>query len=395
MGIFYLGTKSSPTKTLTIAHLESHPSKRQVRNFQSRKITPGGAIVNYQLGLSKRFLDLNIRTLSNSERVNLEDFITSDAVWTSNSFEYEDAEGILWRNCFFWFDDFRFSQRIPFRYDSIISIISDGLIIGEEVLSFTINSTVSIEDFISLILSFTINSTVSIDETLFANNTLWSGSEADKLYLQSGQFTSTLKDSEDVSGVDNSLAGISYDGTNTPWIGAEADKLYLQSGQFTSTLKTSEAIGGVDTIPSDISWDGTNTPWIGSFADKLYLQSGQFTSTLKTSEAIGGVDNLPLAISWDGTNTPWSGSEASKLYLQSGQFTSTLKTSEAIGGVDTSPSGISWDGTNTPWIGNEADKLYLQSGQFTSTLKDSEDVSGVDNNTSGIDTNRFDLRLGI
>jgi hypothetical protein len=41
--------------------------------------------------------------------------------------------------------------------------------------------------------------------------------------------------------------------TDTPWIGREADKLYLQSGQFTSTIKTSEAVGGVELNPNDIS----------------------------------------------------------------------------------------------------------------------------------------------
>ena len=149
--------------------------------------------------------------------------------------------------------------------------------------------------------------------------TPWSGSEADKLYLQSGQFTSTIKDSEDQSGVDNQVRGISWDGTNTPWIGSQADKLYLESGQFASTLKGSETVGGIDTIPKDVSWDGTNTPWIGDTADKLYLQSGQFTSTTKTSVAPGVATNS-LGISWDGTTTPCSqGFSAHKYMLQSAQ----------------------------------------------------------------------------
>lgn len=224
-------------------------------------------------------------------------------------------------------------------------------------------------------------------------NTPWTGFSGDKLYLQSGQFTSTLKTSEYVGGVDTSPTGISYDGTDTPWCGNTADKLYLQSGQFSSTLKTSEYVGGIDTETQGISWDGTNTPWCGRTDDKLYLQSGQFTSTLKTSESITGLD--PQGISYDGANTPWTGRAGDKLYLTSGQFTSTIKTSEYIGGIEGSPEGISWDGTNTPWTGRVTDKLYLTSGQFTSTLKTSEYVNAIDANPSGIDTDDVDARLGL
>ncbi len=224
-------------------------------------------------------------------------------------------------------------------------------------------------------------------------DTPWCGSASKKLYLQSGQFTSTLKTSEDVTARDLTPRGISWDGTNTPWCGSNDVKLYLQSGQFTSTLKTSEDISGIDTLPFSNSWDLANTPWIGDQAKKLYLQSGQFTSTLKTSELISAVDATPRGISYDGDNTPWAGSEADKLYLQSGQFTSTLKTSEAITGIDTAPNDISYDGTNTLWIGIEADKLYLQSGQFTSTLKTSEAIGGIDTGGQGIETNDVDSRV--
>jgi hypothetical protein len=222
-------------------------------------------------------------------------------------------------------------------------------------------------------------------------DTPWVGSQADKLYLQSGQFTSTLKTSEAIGAIEAIPMGISYDGTNTPWTGRADDKLYLQSGQFTSTLKTSEAIGTIDLYPTGISWDGTNTPWAG-FDQKLYLQSGQFTSTLKTSEDVSGIDTTPHGVSFDGTNTPWIGQTDQKLYLQSGQFTSTLKTSQSIG--DALPRDISWDGTNTPWIGQTDQKLYLQSGQFTSTLKTSEDVTSIDTVPEGICTNDYEGRLG-
>ncbi len=202
-------------------------------------------------------------------------------------------------------------------------------------------------------------------------DTFWTGTA--KLFLQSGNFTSTLKTSEDVSGVDATPTGISWDGTNTPWSGSTADKLYLQSGQFTSTLKTSEDVSASDTLVGDISWSVTDTPWVGDSSNKLYLQSGQFTSTIKTSQFVGSVDGQARGISWDGTNTPWTGDSRNRLYLQSGQFTSTLKTSQPA--AEAAPRGVSWDGTDTPWCGIGGQKLYLQSGQFTSTLKTSESVS--------------------
>jgi len=99
------------------------------------------------------------------------------------------------------------------------------------------------------------------------------------------------------------IQAVSYDGTNTPWsqwdAGSTADKLYLQSGQFTATVKDSENVGSVDTTPTGISWDDTNTPWAGSEAGKLYLQSGQLTSTLKTSEDVSAVDASGQGIDTD------------------------------------------------------------------------------------------------
>lgn len=206
-----------------------------------------------------------------------------------------------------------------------------------------------------------------------------------QLRLLDGQFTTTVLDSfgtGPVGGTQNSSA-ISWDGTNTPWAGLRGFGdafvyLYLQSGQFSSTVLQSEDVYAIDQDLHGISWDGTNTPWCGTQADKLYLQSGQFTATLKDSENVSSIDNLVRGISWDG-NTPWAGTQAKKLYLQSGQFTSTLKDSEDVSGISNSVTDISWDGTNTPWGG---DKLYVQSGQFSSTLLTSQvgTVTGINTN---------------
>lgn len=226
------------------------------------------------------------------------------------------------------------------------------------------------------------------------NDTVWSGAGDEKLYLQSGQFTSTIKDSEDVSAV-TTPGSVATDGTDCPWMGSANDKAYLQSGQFTSTVKTSLDMTAVDSDMNGISVDETpNTPVMGNSANKMFLMSGQFSLTVKDSESTGTIDLTPTGISEDGTNTPWSGqlnltTFTDTLYLQSGQFTSTLKTSLNVGAIDSVVNDLSFsNGTgDTPMIGSANDKLYLLSGQFSTTIHDSEDVSAVDSSPNGIDVN--------
>jgi hypothetical protein len=228
--------------------------------------------------------------------------------------------------------------------------------------------------------------TITVNKPVFTNATPWAGSSS-KLFLQSGQFSSTLKTS--LASV-QSATGIEWDGTNTPWSANGTAKLYLQSGQFSATLKTSRAVAN---SPQGISWDGANSPWANSSTQKLILQSGQFSATVKTSLSVSGVDASPTDVSWDGTNTPWIGATDDKLYLQSGHFSATLKTSVSVTTVDATPAGISWDGTNTPWSGTTDDKLYLQSGQFSATLKTSLTTAYIALNPGGIGTNNVSGRL--
>lgn len=46
-------------------------------------------------------------------------------------------------------------------------------------------------------------------------------------------------------------------------------KLYLQSGQFQSMLKTSENLTGISS--KGISWDESDSPWVGDRDDTLHL----------------------------------------------------------------------------------------------------------------------------
>lgn len=230
-------------------------------------------------------------------------------------------------------------------------------------------------------------------------NTPFCDRTADKLYLLSGVFTSTVKSSLGVNPPDFGPEGISWDGLNTSWCGSQTRKLFYQSGQINSTVKSSVDVNAVDTNMQSISADGTNTPWLGSQGFKQYLQSGMMTSTIKTSQSINSVDSLPTGISYssDGVTveTPWTGETANKLYLTSGQFTSTIKTSEDLSAVDSEVKDVSYDGTDSPWIGgfNGGQKMYLQSGQFTSTIKTS--LASIQVEPTGICTSEFDARTGV
>lgn len=207
-----------------------------------------------------------------------------------------------------------------------------------------------------------------------AGDTYWMGGNADKLWLNSGQFTSTRLASLSVGGVDGSPQGMEFDGTNTVWSGNGADKHYLTSGSFSSTLKDSQ-LGSpeqtqMDGISSQSSGDTSSVSSVGTKNDTFILWSGQFTRTIKESLSVVGVDSITTGITWDGTNTPWSGSATDKVYLNSGQYTSTLLDSAATQEIN--PIGIGFDGTDTLYsCDSGGDQLFLSSGQFTTTLKTS------------------------
>jgi hypothetical protein len=245
---------------------------------------------------------------------------------------------------------------------------------------------------------------VSWDRT--DDTTIWSGNTTTKLYATSGRFTSTLRDSEDVSGrtslPDDLDIALFTDrmgpGTSTyqdvDWVFADqaTDRLFYMSGSFTSQVKDSIDISGTDLEPGGISTTGTepsDTPWSGGAGDTHHMQSGRFTSTVKQSVVMSGIDTDIRGISLNDIDTYWTGRQADKLYNTSGQFTTTIHDSEAIGGIDTGVQGISVDDVNTLWTGDSADKIYYQSGQFTSTLKDSQLCEGtqpVGVGTDGIHT---------
>ena len=61
----------------------------------------------------------------------------------------------------------------------------------------------------------------------------------------------------DVSAIDNTVNDVSFNGTDSPWIGTQAEKFYLQSGQFSVTLKTSRTTS-VNTESTGIEHNDTD-----------------------------------------------------------------------------------------------------------------------------------------
>lgn len=182
----------------------------------------------------------------------------------------------------------------------------------------------------------------------------------------------------------NDSGGSVWGATGTP----TDDSLYLQSGRWTSTIRDSINLNASVTNCTGVEWDGTNTPYAGTQNGGanwgLWLFSGQFSSTIKSSLLYVSAANISAGVSYDAPDSPWilpqSGANSSKFVLQSGQFESTVKTSLIItdaqapgGGVG---SGISDYSPDTVWCINSPPRLIYQSGQFTSTVKSSLNNSG-------------------
>ncbi len=74
-----------------------------------------------------------------------------------------------------------------------------------------------------------------------ADNAIYAGNATKKMFLNSGQYTTTLLDSQAYLQPE-ALLDITYDGNDIAWTGDTANKAYLQSGLFSSTIKVSTAV---------------------------------------------------------------------------------------------------------------------------------------------------------
>lgn len=164
---------------------------------------------------------------------------------------------------------------------------------------------------------------------------------------------------------------------------------YLTSGQFTSTVKTSQNISSIDKgfIGGQffVYWDGRDTCLNDINHSSLIRTSGQFTTTVRDSEqvlvdSIFNPDDVADGMITAGGNTVWTKIESldpAKRVVQSGKFTSTIKDSFDTSTIKTPGA----DRHSLDDAGNFCFQLYTTqtvvkgSGLFSTTVKTSLDLS--------------------
>ena len=237
---------------------------------------------------------------------------------------------------------------------------------------------------------------------------LYCSDDDQRLYRQSGAFTSTIKTSGHSRTTQPS--GISTDGVHTMYSsrrgGSHLDsvKLYYESGIFSSTLRDSldchalneqlefrhfQGFGGAKDV-QDIDWDGANTLIITARGGrgKLISLSGRFTTIIRQSHNTpgGGLQWSGISAVRDSeqrvtTLVARSGVSGQKdLYQMSGQFTDTVRTSLVLSTESADPlygnsnmyrpNSVSYDGTDC-LLGGQfrfLGRLYRMAGLFSTTV---------------------------
>ena len=224
------------------------------------------------------------------------------------------------------------------------------------------------------------------------------------LWKVSGLFSTTIHSSLNVQAVNTDATGISWDGTDATWMGnTDPNTLYLTSGQFTSTLKQSVDITSISSIAiRGVSWDSVETLICENTGDlsKLIALSGKFTDTLRRSilvSTIASGSSSPHDIAYresDGATlfTNQGIGDDNKNYITaSPRFTTTVSASHKWADVRAGlHAGISWEGSNAILGIRDtvsAVRKLVQLTAFTTTILKSEDVSSIAAEIGGINSN--------
>jgi len=206
-----------------------------------------------------------------------------------------------------------------------------------------------------------------------------------KFYLYAGTVTSTITTSQAFS-ISGTTRGQSWDGTDTYitediFVGTD-EYLRRYSGQFSTTVKDSINVSNVCYRPNGQSWAGDSVYWIDkNVSDRFMETSGKFTSTLRQSVSINTRRNN--GISHDTTDTysqdELFGSPDSKFLKYSGKFSSTLKTSVSLTNVRICYD-LTWDGSKllncVENFSGGYGRIQVYAG-FSSTITDSATIAGV------------------
>jgi hypothetical protein len=211
-------------------------------------------------------------------------------------------------------------------------------------------------------------------------DTMFGDYTSDKYQVNSGEFTSTVKNSHDYTGVFKAeeLSGITWLDPDV-FTGSDGNKFLHLSSRFTETVKNSMIGATIGFGPAfGMSSDGTDLFFMGASAtvEHLIRLSGMFTSTIHDSQE---QDNGTGCCPTDNNNTlTYEGTATDKALQLSGKFTTTVKTSADMTTVDTSNMGKSWNGSDASLSGHTNEYLYRISGPTSTTIHDSLDVTSTD-----------------
>lgn len=225
------------------------------------------------------------------------------------------------------------------------------------------------------------------------------GGQRREFFLISGEFTTTMKDSElgsSFGGLYSNTTDITGDDVNWAGIDRTTDYVVWASGHMTTTVKSSIYIGTWRANPHGLTCDETDTGTSGISWLKTTKWSGKMTTTIKTSLTNWGF-GVP-GTSWDlDDNTMICKQDGTYTALASGQFTTTIKASIDLSGRTDSIGGCSNSDNNLITAGEQVavpeDELIKWSGIFTSTVKASLSFKIEDQNPRGIEAYDFDVRM--
>lgn len=193
---------------------------------------------------------------------------------------------------------------------------------------------------------------------------------SDRHYRHASEFTTANETYLDMTSVDTTTEGISHDDTNTPWTGRDGfnGRMYLQSGQFTATIKNSYDFPA--TVPNDCSTYNIGSQH-GLIADELgddlwriqglwsstTLQQFDFSATSTASTGICGLIDSVLVCD----------SVTDVVYRLSGFITSTQKASVDYTASQAGMRSVSWNGTDTLIAGQSPAEWQKYSGLLGTT----------------------------
>ena len=196
-----------------------------------------------------------------------------------------------------------------------------------------------------------------------AGDIIYAGTKSDVIYRMTG-FTSSLRDSIDVSGYATDPWGVTMDADlNLIWTDDDygTEKAWKEDG-FSVGADDSIAMDGTNTSPCDCKWYDGNLYNADNVTDRVNKYTG-FTSTVSSYVDLAGRDPVGMTID-DSGNLIIGDITSGYVYRYSG-FTNTLDTS--FQHADQDPSGLDWYDGNLYSVDVYGDTAYKHNGFSAAT----------------------------